>query len=108
MTAGQGGLQHAGREAVPVLLHQQAELTGYLPARLCGQRPPVQGESAGLGRAQAGQGVQQRGLAAAVGAEQGPGLVGREGQRQRPADRPPADADREGLGLQQAAHRAAW
>ena len=59
------------------------------------QRFVVEPDLAAHGRVQAGERVQQRGLAAAVGAEDHPVLAGREAHAQVAAQRAVGDGERE-------------
>ena len=72
MAAEQHHVGDAGAEGIVLRLRQQAALARQLAHRPVGQRLALEHDASGTRRAQPGQRVQQRGLAAAVGPQHAP------------------------------------
>ncbi|MQM38227.1 hypothetical protein KBTX_02237 [wastewater metagenome] len=106
VTADQRRLQHRGGKGVVAVLGHQPQPPRQRPPPDARQGLAVQAQLAALGRAQAGQGVQQRGLAGAVGAQYAPALPGLEGDAQRGAHALAGDAYVQAVGLQDCHHAA--
>ncbi|MNE86546.1 hypothetical protein D3C80_1836580 [compost metagenome] len=104
MAADQRGLQHRGRKAILALLEHQAQALGDLPPVEALERLLVQQHLAAARRPQPGQGVQQGGLARAVGPQHAPDLAGQQAEIQRPAAGAPGYVDQQITHIQ-AAHQ---
>jgi hypothetical protein len=101
MAADQGGFQHAGGEGVDLLLQQHAAQLRDAPWRQRRQLLAAEAHIAGQRRAQAGQGVQQRGLAGAVAAEDRQAFAGVELEVEATDQGAPADGGGEVAHLEQ-------
>src|ERR1700682_2636422 len=86
MAADPRRFEHGRAEGVAVVLRQEAANAGDFARGQRGERPAIERYRAGRRRTQAGPGVQERGVAGAVAAEDRPALSWRDREIQLSAD----------------------